>query len=147
MYADQVFLSSSPIPSLTIYIVKKRLFQTFSINGHLIGKVEEEIDTGNIKCPLIFQNLNFQDFLIYGTENGFIKIRSFPDMNLVNYIKPFEGQEIKALEISPDKRFCYVWSHKDKIAIIEDTNTSTGFEVKENNDEKEESKKEKNINE
>jgi len=77
--------------------------------------------------------LNFQDFLIYGTDDGYVKIRSFPGMKLVNSIKPFEGQEIKALELSPDKRFCYIWSHKDKIAVIKDLNTSSGFEIKDIN--------------
>ena len=79
--------------------------------------------------------MNFHDFLIYGTEGGFVKIRSFPEMNLINSIKPFEGQEIKCLELSPDIRFCYIWSHKDKIAIIKDQNASTGFEMKEMNEE------------
>jgi len=59
-------------------------------------------------------------------------------MKLINVIKPFEGQEIKALELSPDKRFCYAWSHRDKIAVIKDINTSTGFEVKEESNEHEE---------
>ena len=144
LYADNIFLSSSPLPCITIYILVKRLFKTYSINGEFIGKVEEENDTGNIKSPLIFKNLNFHDFLLYGTEDGYVKVRSFPDMNLINSIKPFEGQEIKALELSPDKRFCYAWSHKDKIAIIEDANTSTGFEKKENVEEKEEVEIEKN---
>ena len=48
------------------------------------------------------------------------------------------GKEIKALELSPDKRFCYAWSHRDKIAVIKDINTSTGFEVKEESGEHEE---------
>ena len=68
-------------------------------------------------------------------------------MNVISSIKPFEGQKIKALELSPDKRFCYVWSHKDKIAIIEDANTSTGFEKKDTFDEKEEVENEKNNSE
>ena len=135
LYADNIFLSSCPLACITIYILKKRLFKTYTINGEFVGKVEEDNDMGKIKCPLVFQNLNFHDFLIYGTENGFVKIRSFPDMNLINSIKPFEGQEIKCLELSPDKRFCYVWSHKDKIAVIKDQNTSTGFETKEINEE------------
>ena len=147
LYADNIFLSSSPLPCFVIYILIQKIFRIYSINGELIGKVEEEKDSGNIKCPLIFQNLNFNDFLIYGTEDGFVKIRSFPNMNLISFIKPFEGQEIKTLELSPDKRFCYVWSHKDRIAVIEDDNTHTGFEMKENADEKEEIEKEKNINE
>ena len=147
LYADNIFLSSSPLPCFVIYILIQKIFRIYSINGELIGKVEEEKESGNIKCPLIFQNLNFNDFLIYGTEDGFVKIRSFPNMNLISSIKPFEGQEIKTLELSPDKRFCYVWSHKDKIAVIEDDNTHTGFEMKENADEKEEIEKEKNISE
>ena len=148
LYADNIFLSSSPLPCIVIYILIKRLFKIYSINGQFIGKVEEENDTGNIKCPLIFKNLNFHDFLIYGTEDGYVKIRSFPDMNVISSIKPFEGQEIKALELSPDKRFCYVWSNRDKIAVLKDINTSTGFEVKENNpDEHEETLMDKIVSE
>ena len=137
-YASNIFLSSTPLPCYTIYITEKHIFKTFSINGEFIYKEEESETTGEIKCPIIFKNLYFNDFLIYGTEDGFVKIRSFPDMVLINAIKPFEGQEIKALELSPDKRFCYVWSHKDKIAVIKDTNTSTGFEVKDESGEHEE---------
>ena len=143
IYANNIFLSSSPLPCFTIYILSKRIFKTYSINGEFIGQVQEENETGNIKCPLIFQNLQFKDYLIYGTEDGYVKIRSFPDINLMNSIKPFEGQEIKALELSPDKRFCYIWSHKDKIAVIEDANTLTGFEMKDNVQEKEEVENEK----
>ena len=144
LYAEDIFLSSSPLPCLVIYILIKKLFKIYTINGEYIDQVSEEKDSGNLKCPLIFQNLNFNDFLIYGTEDGFVKIRKFPDMNLISSIKPFEGQEIKTLELSPDKRFCYVWSHNDKIAVIEDANTRTGFEMKENNKEKEEIDEEKN---
>ena len=67
---------------------------------------------------------------------------------LINSIKPFEGMEVKVLELSPDKRFCYVWSNRDKIAVLKDINTSTGFEVKENNpDEHEETLMDKIVSE
>ena len=133
LYASNIFLSSTPLPCCTIYISEKNLFKTFSINGEFIYKEEDTESKGDIKCPIIFNNLNFNDFLIYGTTDGFVKIRSFPDMKLINSIKPFEGMEVKVLELSPDKRFCYVWSNRDKIAVLKDINTSTGFEVKENN--------------
>ncbi len=135
IYANDIFLSSTPLPCFTIYILEKHIFKTFSINGEFIYQEEESESTGSIKCPIIFKNILFNDFLIYGTEDGFIKIRSFPDMKLINSIKPFEGQEIKALELSPDKRFCYAWSHREKIVVIKDINTSTGFEVKDDNNE------------
>ena len=144
LYADNIFLSSNPLPSITIYILTKRVFKTYSINGEFLKEVKEENEAGNIKCPLIFQNLQFHDYLIYGTEDGYVKIRSFPDMNLISSIKPFEGQEIKALELSPDKRFCYAWSHRDKIAVIEDVNTFTGFEMKDNIEQKEDVENETN---
>ena len=133
LYATNIFLSSTPLPCCTIYISEKNLFKTFSINGEFIYKEEDTESKGDIKCPIIFNNLNFNDFLIYGTTDGFVEIRSFPDMKLINSIKPFEGMEVKVLELSPDKRFCYVWSNRDKIAVLKDINTSTGFEVKENN--------------
>ena len=135
IYANDIFLSSTPLPCFTIYILEKHIFKTYSINGEFIYQEEESESTGSIKCPIIFKNILFNDFLIYGTEDGFIKIRSFPDMKLINSIKPFEGQEIKALELSPDKRFCYAWSHREKIVVIKDINTSTGFEVKDDNNE------------
>ena len=37
---------------------------TYTINGEFVAKVEEDNDMGKIKCPLVFQNLNFHDFLI-----------------------------------------------------------------------------------
>ena len=135
IYANNIFLSSTPLPCFTIYILEKHIFKTYSINGEFIYQEEESESTGSIKCPIIFKNILFNDFLIYGTEDGFIKIKSFPDMKLINSIKPFEGQEIKALELSPDKRFCYAWSHREKIVVIKDINTSTGFEVKDDNNE------------
>ena len=138
LYVNNIFISSGPIPCYTIYIAEKHLFKTFSINGEFIFQEEEDENAGNIKCPIIFKDLKFNEFLLYGTEDGFIKIRNFPEMKLINSIKPFEGQKIKALELSPDKRFCFCWSHKDKIAVIKDINTSTGFEVKEESAEHEE---------
>ena len=147
LFANKIFLSSTPLPCYTIYIKEKHLFKTFSINGEFIYEEEDDENTGNIKCAIIFKNLKFNDFLIYGTQDGFVKIRKFPDMKLINAIKPFEGQEIKALELSPDKRFCYAWSHNDKIAMIEDINTSTGFDVKEESKEQEETLMDKIVGE
>ena len=143
IYANEIFISSTPLPCYTIYISENNLFKTYSINGDFIYEEKEDETTGNIKSPIVFQNLNFADYLIYGTEDGFVKIRSFPEMKLINSIKPFEGQEIITLELSPDKRFCYAWSHREKIAVIKDINTSTGFEVKEENAEHEETLMEK----
>ena len=127
VYADNVFLSSSPLPCVTVYISKKKLFRIYTINGEFVGEEKEEDDQGSqcIKCPIIFKNLYFQDFLIYGTDKGCVKVRAFPKMNLIGKeISVTSGNSIEALEISKDKRFCYAWSKGNEINIIKDTTVS-----------------------
>ena len=132
LYAKNIFLSSSPLPCLVAFINSRKLFKIFSINGGYIGQVEENEDTKKLNEPIIFKNLDFQDFLIYATDDGYIKIRSFPNMNLINMIKPLEGQEIKTICISPDRRYCFAWSHSNNILIIKDASV-TRVDAKENN--------------
>ena len=120
IYADNVFLSSSPLPCVTVYISQKRIFRTYTINGEFVAEEKEEDEQGSryIKCPLIFKNLYFQDFLIYGTDKGYVKIRAFPKMNLIGKIHATPGYSIEALEISKDKRYCYIWSRGNDIIIV-----------------------------
>ncbi len=127
LYADNVFLSSSPLPCVTVYISQKKLFRTYTINGNYVGEEKEEDELGSqyIKTPKIFQDLYFQDYLIYGTDKGYVKIRAFPKMNIIKkIIVGSPGNSIEILEISKDKRFCYVWSKGNKIHIIKDINAS-----------------------
>ena len=127
IYADNIFLSSSPLPCITIYISKMKLFLTYTINGEFVSEQKEKDKYGStyITSSKLYKNLTFQEFLIYGTDKGIVKIRRFPDMNLVgDIIKVTNGTPIEILEISEDKRFCYVWSEGSKINIIKDFNTS-----------------------
>ena len=73
--------------------------------------------------------MSFCDYIIYGTDDGLVKIRSFPDMNLINYYKPFDCFEIVCLEISFDKRYCYAWSRGGEIAVIRDISVNDPTEV------------------
>ena len=143
IYADNIFLSSSPLPCFIIFISSKKMFFIYNINGKYIGEVEESEDTKKLNSPIIFKNLEFQEFLIYGTDDGYIKIRSFPNMKMINMIKPFEGQEIKTLELSLDKRYCFGWSYSNKIFIIKDSSV-VGVDNKENKDKKDKKENEQN---
>ena len=58
-----------------------------------------------------------------------VKIRSFPDMNLINSYNPFKSSEIVCLEISFDKRYCYAWSQGAEIAVIRDISVNDPTEV------------------
>ena len=104
-----------------------KLFLTYTINGEFVSEQKEKDKYGSnyITSSKLYKNLTFQEFLIYGTDKGIVKIRRFPDMNLVgDIIKVTNGTPIEILEISDDKRFCYVWSEGNKINIIKDFNTS-----------------------
>ena len=129
LIANNIFLSSSPLPCVSIFINSKRIFRSYTINGEYIGEIQETDNTNIIKCSIIFNDLNFCDYVIYGTDDGIVKIRSFPDMNLINSYTPFDSHEIGSLEISLDKRYCYVWSKGGEIAVIKDISVNDPVEV------------------
>ena len=117
--ADNVFLSNSPLPTITVYINKKKLFKTFTINGHFIQDIKEEEGINSIMSPIVFESFDYQDYLIYGTNNGLIRIRKFPEMELVNSVKPFNNEKsIECLCLSLDQKYCFAWSSSNEIAVI-----------------------------
>ena len=121
IYANHIFLSSSPIASVTLYNDSKKLFRSFTINGEHICDINETDNSSRIKSPIIYKNNSFQDILLYGTDNGFIKMRKFPEMTLVNSLEVFPGEEINSICISPNKKTCYVCSSDGTIEVIKDS--------------------------
>ena len=119
-YANNVFLSSSPLPCVTAFISSKRIFRTYTINGEFVQDTQETDNSNYIKCPIIFNDLNFQEYLIYGTDDGRIKTRRFPNMELINNVIPCECNEIISMDISADKRYCYLWMKGNQIIAIKD---------------------------
>ena len=120
IYANNVFLSSSPIPVIVIYCSISRIFKIYSINGLNINEKEEENYSKEITSYYVYNNLDFQDFLIYGTDDGYVKIRQFPDMEIKNSINVFNEERIETLTLSQDKRYCFVSGKGNKIGIIND---------------------------
>ena len=131
-YAKNVFLSSSPLPCITAFISSKNIFRAFTINGELIGDNEVIFTTKNIKCPIIFNDIYYQDYLIYGTDDGRVEIRKFPEMELINNQQIKENYDIVSMDITPDKKYCFAWSKDNKIVIITDSNTVIDNEDKKN---------------
>ena len=118
LYANNIFLSSSPLGCITIYINSKRLFKSFTLNGEFICECKECDESSKIKSPIIYTNNSFQDILVYGTNDGSIKLRKFPEMSLVNSVEVFPGEEINTICINPDNKLCYVWSSENIISVI-----------------------------
>ena len=118
LFANNIFLSNYPLPCITAYINSKKVFISYTINGKLINELSECDNSHKLKDPIMYTNHSFQDILIYGTNDGFIKIRKFPEMVLINSISIFPNKEINALCVSHDKKYCYAWSQGSVIAII-----------------------------
>ena len=117
-YANKIFLSNFPIPCIVAYINSKSSFRSYTINGKFINELKETNNSHKLKSPIIYKNNNFQDILIYGTNDGFIKIRKFPEMLLINCIEVFPNKEINEICISHDKKYCYVWNSGNVIALV-----------------------------
>jgi WD40 repeat protein len=132
IFANNVFLSSLPIPCITVFISSEKLFKTFSINGVPLFENNESGNSILIRSSTIIRDFNFQEILIYGTNDGFIKARKFPDMSLVNTIEFLDGQPIETFALSQDHRFCYTYSGGENIAIISDEETKINVENKTN---------------
>ena len=39
----------------------------------------------------------------------------FPNMELINSVCPGDGNEILSMDISVDKKYCYIWMENNKI--------------------------------
>ena len=139
-YANNVFLSSSPLPCITAFISSRKLFRTYTLNGEFVEDREETNDSNYIKCSIIFNDLNFQEYLIYGTDDGRIKIRKFPNMELINNVLPYGCNEIISMEISQDKKYCYIWIKDNKIIVIKDFNVNADEDDKKKSEKSEKGK-------
>ena len=124
IYANDIFLSSTPVPCISVFISEKKIFKNYSINGIPINEIKEIDNSSNITSSKVIHDLNFQEYLIYGTDNGFIKIRKFPELTLINSIEFKEGNPIEAFDISFDHRFCYVYNGRENFAFFYEPNAT-----------------------
>ena len=124
-YAKEVFLSNAPLPSIIVFTNEKK-FITFSLSGRIIFEMEE--DCSEIISPVMVRDKNFLDYLIYGTEQGLIKIRKFPKMEILSEIDVGKGKPIRTIEVSSDMLFCFVWVEGDKIIVCKNKDVLTNVE-------------------
>ena len=100
---NYIFLSSSPLPSIIVITYEKKESEIFvySINGYLILRQKEQ---GNISSPIIFKDLNSNDYLAY-ISNGSIFIRSLPNLILHLFIEDL--QDIYTIFTNKNKTILY----------------------------------------
>ena len=102
-YADYFFISNNPVPCF-VAAYKNQLL-SWTINGSHIEIErsfppnkkynESSLNEGNFSSYYIFTDVvNFSQYLILGTTNGFVQIREFPEMKLLLYEKVFDGYSV-----------------------------------------------------
>ena len=110
---DEIFLISSPLPSVIIFSKKNSCLLSYNINGHYLMKYEEK----GIKCPKIVRNSNFNECLVYiCTIDNSIRIVSLP---YFEYTKNFSIQlnKIEYIDITNDNQYCFI-GNEDATQII-----------------------------
>ena len=117
IYADYLFIISSPLPSLVIHCKNNSCVYSYSLIGKLICKEYE--NNSEIFSPLIITESNFGEILMYGNDKGKICMRYLPSLNLflnkkidINYIN------IDCLEVSQNGRYCTAWNNENGIFYI-----------------------------
>ena len=103
LFANYLFIISSPLTSFIIYCRKNLCFYSYSLIGKLIEKDKE--DYIDIKCPIIFKDNFGNEKLIYGDDTGCLNIRILPNLEL---LPPFAINDLSVniIELSKNKRYC-----------------------------------------
>jgi hypothetical protein len=117
VYADYLFITSSPLPSLVIHCKNDSCFYCYSLIGKLICKEYE--NNSEILSPLIITESNFGEILMYGNDKGKINMRYLPSLNLF-LSKEIDNDDIglDCLEVSQNGRYCTVWNNKKGIFSV-----------------------------
>ena len=125
LYADYLFIISSPLPSFIIYCKNNFCFYSYSLLGKLICK-DYEINS-EITSPLIIKESNFGEIMMYGNDKGKICMRYLPSLNL--FLKKEIDNYIDFLEVSENGRYCTIWNNENGIFyLIYDQSIITEYE-------------------
>ena len=132
LYADFLFIVSSPLPSFVIHCKNNFCFYSYSLIGKQICK-EYEIDS-EIYSPLLIEESNFGEILIYGDNKGRINMRYLPSLCLFfdkGISKNMEYFNVDNLEVSENGKYCIAWNNDNDIfyVIYDNSNMSETEEL------------------
>ena len=130
LFADFLFIISSPLPSFTIHCKNNFCFYSYSLIGKPICK-EYEMDS-EIYSPLIIEESNFGEILIYGDNKGKINMRYLPSLCLFfdkGISKNMDYFNVDNLEVSENGKYCIAWNNdNDAFYVIYDNSNMSETE-------------------
>jgi len=112
IYADFLFIISSPLPCFVIHCKTNFCFYSYSLIGKLICKEYES--NSDIYSPIILEESNFGEILMYGNDKGKIIMRYLPSLNI------FLNKEINidCLVVSQNGRYCTACNNEFGILYV-----------------------------
>ena len=123
---DFIFLCAQPLPSVILYSNKSTKFKCYNINGYNLNVEQNDTNLLNISkydrsklnenmiSPIIFTNLQFNDYLIYIFRYQFILLRKTPLMDLIFKINFDEKEFITMINLSLMKDCIYAVNNEGK---------------------------------
>ena len=97
-YISHVFVSNSPVNSISVYLEEENTLKAFTLNGRELQIDDNSNDKFKYSSHCILQSINgIDDFIAFGTENGYFVLRKFPDMQKLYEIQVFENIKIEYL--------------------------------------------------
>lgn len=132
LFADFLFIISSPLPSFTIHCKNNFCFYSYSLIGKLICK-EYEFDS-EIYSPLILEESNFGEILMYGDSKGKINMRYLPSLHQFfdkGISKNMDYFNVDNLAVSENGKYCIAWNNDNDIfyVIYDNSNMSETEEL------------------
>jgi hypothetical protein len=86
------------------------MWHAYSLNGSQL--VDSQVDaqvkyeqSSHIVQPLVIKSSNLLDKLVYGTERGYIVMRTLPSLERYRKLQVSKDYPILTLLVSPDRRF------------------------------------------
>jgi WD40 repeat protein len=100
-YADNIIISSNPLPVIVLYCEECSEYKLFTLNGSVIDindtyitnqgiDLSDEIKHKVITCFGMYTDSKYVDHLIMGTDDGCVIIREFPTLKVEVFVKVFD---------------------------------------------------------
>jgi hypothetical protein len=101
---------------LLLFTPSDQSLSSWSVNGSQLHSARE--DSQHIIRPVVRHDLNWKEFLLYGTELGEICIRKVNDMQVLRRLFVPQGAPILSVFVTHDLRFLFATCSTGEVAVL-----------------------------
>jgi hypothetical protein len=101
---------------LLLFTPSDQSLSSWSVNGSPLHRAR--VNSQHIIRPVVQHDLNWKEFLLYGTELGEICIRKVNDMQVMRRLFVPQGAPILSVFVTPDLRFLFATCSTGEVAVL-----------------------------